>query len=344
MKIRIYQINLERDGDRIAFQDLESLSRFQQSADINCAIYDRVYEGDVDCATLEDVFQKFNLEHPPEYIGRSLSVSDIVEVVQDPHLEPGFYFCGSIGLQSVEFDPALAQVKEQTMRVVICEPGKLSRIAEIQSGLESLQQVVGGYIEPYYGFEEEVCIICNEEGKLIGLPPNRMIYLPPEPEEMTYVELCSRFRDAERSGQHLTGHIIFTEDSFTEPYSEESRTYVVSSSNKAFQPNMGGYSIYGSALDGSDPLVRLERYMAAEHGGEGGWKIERCRLMPKEREPADIIFGTFLICDCSGSEFGSLTPKQAERYAKEFRLPERFSRSGGEIQAIPYHPDRETER
>ena len=116
MKIRIYQINLERDGDRIAFQNLENLSRFQQSADINCAIYDRVYEGDVDCATLEDVFQKFNLEYPPEYMGRSLSVSDIVEVVQDPHLEPGFYFCGSIGFQRVEFDPALAQVKEQIVQ------------------------------------------------------------------------------------------------------------------------------------------------------------------------------------------------------------------------------------
>ena len=85
MKIRIYQINLERDEDRIAFQDLENLSWFQQSADINCAIYDRVYEGDVDCTTLEDVFRKFNLEHPPEHMGRSLSVSDIVEVVQDPH-------------------------------------------------------------------------------------------------------------------------------------------------------------------------------------------------------------------------------------------------------------------
>ena len=84
--------------------------------------------------------------------------------------------------------------------------------------------------------------------------------------------------------------------------------------------------------------------MAAEHGGEGGWKIERCCLIPTERIPADIIFGTFLICDCSGSEFGSLTQKQAERYAEEFRLPERFHRFGGEIQAVPYHPERESER
>lgn len=344
MKIRIYQINLERDRDRTAFQDLANLSQYYQTTGINSATYDRVYEGEVSCASLEDIYRKFNLEPPPEYIGRSLSVSDIVEIVQDPCLVPGFYFCGSLGFQRVKFDPALVQIKDHTMRVVLCEPGKLARITEISPGLESLQKMVGGYIEPYYGFKEDVCIICNEEGKLIGLPPNRMVYLPPEPEEMTYSELCNRFRDAERSGQHLTGHIVFTEDSFTEPYSEEARTYVVSSNNKAFQPNMGGYSIYGSALDGSNPLARLERYMAAEHGGEGGWKIERCCLMLKEREPADIIFGTFLICDCSGSEYGSLTQKQAEHYAKEFRLPERFHRSGGEIQAVPYHPDRESER
>ena len=181
----------------------------------------------------------------------------------------------------------------------------------------------------------------NEEGKLIGLPPNRMVYTQPKPEEMTYTELCNRFREAEQSGQHLTGHIIFTEDSFTETYSEDSRSCVVSSSNnKAFQPKMGGYSLFGSALDGSDPLVRLEKYMASEHGGKGGWKIECCRLMPEERIPADIIFRSFLICDCSGSEFGSLTSEQAERYS----LLERFYRSGGEIQAVPYHPERESDR
>lgn len=61
-------------------------------------------------------------------------------------------------LRRVEFDPSPAQVKEQTMRVVICEAGKLSRISEIQPGLESLQQIVCGNIEPYYGFNEEVCI------------------------------------------------------------------------------------------------------------------------------------------------------------------------------------------
>lgn len=344
MNIRIFQINPGRDVDRVAFQDLERLPQYQQSAGINSALYDCVFEGDVDCGTLEDVFRMFNLEHPPEYTGRSLSVSDIVEITPDQSLDAGFYFCNSIGFERVEFDPTLAQTVEKPMRVVLCEPGKLARVTYIQPGLESMQRIVGGYIEPYYGFEEEVCIVCNEEGKIQGLPLNRAVYVNPEPEEMSYVELCSRFREAETNGQHLTGRITFTEDSFAYPFSEEARTYVVSSQNKAFMPNMGGYSIYGSALDGSDPMVRLERYMAVEHGGENGWEIERCCLMPTHREMADLICGTFFICDCSGSDFGSLTQEQADRYAKEFRLPERFYREAGEVKAIPFDPSKQQER
>ena len=100
--------------------------------------------------------------------------------------------------------------------------------------------------------------------------------------KITYRELAAAFREHERTrtdGTHLRGSIVFTEDSFTEHYSLDARTYMVSSNNKAFQPNMGGYSIYGSAKDGSDPLVRLEAYMAAEHGGKDGWKVDYCYLI-----------------------------------------------------------------
>ena len=100
-------------------------------------------------------------------------------------------------------------------------------------------------------------------------------------EKNTYAELAKTFRTHERSNQgrdHLTGCIVFTKDSFTQPYSLEARTYRVSSDNKAYRPNMGGYSIYGSAIDGSDPLVRLDAYMADEKGGKDGWKVDYCYL------------------------------------------------------------------
>ena len=98
--------------------------------------------------------------------------------------------------------------------------------------------------------------------------------------KIAYAEMKAAFREHELNHpkKHLTGCIVFTEDSFTQEYSLESRTYRVSSNNKAFQPNMGGYSIFGSSMDGSDDGVRLESYMAEERGGSRGWKVDYCYL------------------------------------------------------------------
>lgn len=229
---------------------------------------------------------------------------------------------------------------QKMIKVVLLEPGKLARIAEIGHSLEQLQATVGGDIEAIYPFEEEVCIVCNEEGKLTGMALNRAIREEETQVEMSYGDLVARFREAERreNGEHLTGYVVIAEDSFLEPYPEESRTYEISSNNKAFQPGMGGYSIYASAIDGSDPMVRLERYIAAEKGGEDGWKIERCYMKEPGREILDIIAGPCFICDCSGESFGSLSDEQANRYLEKYRLPENFVRVGGKIVATPYEP------
>ena len=48
-------------------------------------------------------------------------------------------------------------------------------VKEIDSGLESLQHEVGGYIEAIYPYEDPVALVCNEEGKLEGLPLNRAL-------------------------------------------------------------------------------------------------------------------------------------------------------------------------
>ena len=174
MKIRIYQINMERDTNRVAFDSLERLERYQGSREIDSTIYDRIYEAEVSCKSLEDVYRMFNLEHPADYTGRSMSVSDIVEVVEDANLSPGFYFCDSVGFEQVQFDPP--QSSRETIRVVLLEPGKLARAADIDASLEGMQMAVGGgLIEPVYIFDEAVCLVCNEEGKINGMTPNRAL-------------------------------------------------------------------------------------------------------------------------------------------------------------------------
>ena len=63
------------------------------------------------------------------------------------------------------------------MKVLIVEPLTEPYVKDIDSSLESMQSVVGGLIQAIYPFEDsEVAVICNEEGKLLGLPPNRALF------------------------------------------------------------------------------------------------------------------------------------------------------------------------
>lgn len=43
---------------------------------------------------------------------------------------------------------------EKKIKVVLLEPGKLARAAEIDASLAGMQKVVGGLIEPFYPFED----------------------------------------------------------------------------------------------------------------------------------------------------------------------------------------------
>lgn len=63
----------------------------------------------------------------------------------------------------------------EKIKVVLVEPGKKPVVTEIENSLKSLQKIVGGYIECAYCFDDNVTLVCNEEGKLIGLEPNRPI-------------------------------------------------------------------------------------------------------------------------------------------------------------------------
>ena len=61
------------------------------------------------------------------------------------------------------------------IKVILCKPDERAEIVEIDDKLEAMQELVGGYIQEYMPWEDEVAIICNEEGKMTGLPLNRGI-------------------------------------------------------------------------------------------------------------------------------------------------------------------------
>ena len=61
------------------------------------------------------------------------------------------------------------------MRILVVEPCKQPEEHEIYGSLESMQQIVGGLIQAIFPFDDTVALICNDEGKLLGLPWNRVV-------------------------------------------------------------------------------------------------------------------------------------------------------------------------
>mgnify|MGYP002963606846 FL=1 len=61
------------------------------------------------------------------------------------------------------------------MNVLMVEPGKAPYEMQIGSDLQSMQALVGGYIQAVYPFEQPVALVCCESGKLDGLPLNRAL-------------------------------------------------------------------------------------------------------------------------------------------------------------------------
>lgn len=99
--------------------------------------------------------------------------------------------------------------------------------------------------------------------------------------KMTYFELHETFcnwnkgLNAEQQRKNdITGVIVFDNCSFEKEYEYplESRSYTVSSYNKAFISGMISNSIFGDCLDGSESGIRLDIYI------NSGWKVEYCYL------------------------------------------------------------------
>lgn len=59
------------------------------------------------------------------------------------------------------------------MLILSVEPGKVPETKEISGSLREMQELVGGHIQAIYPFEEQVALVCNEEGLFLGLSANR---------------------------------------------------------------------------------------------------------------------------------------------------------------------------
>ena len=64
------------------------------------------------------------------------------------------------------------------MKVIQKNAGEMPKVIEIDGSLESMQKIVGGYIETF-PLDGPIVIVLNEEGKLMNLPLNFRVQVSP---------------------------------------------------------------------------------------------------------------------------------------------------------------------
>ena len=114
-RYRVYQIDPAAPGARdVIFKPLSGMAAAGYP-DPPADKYRLVHDGDVGChpaaaahAVLELIFQACNDDaRPAGYTGRSLSVSDVVELYDDQGND-WFFYCDPVGFAAVPFDKTKA--------------------------------------------------------------------------------------------------------------------------------------------------------------------------------------------------------------------------------------------
>lgn len=93
MKYKILQLNKDHKD--------QLFMAYRHNGDkVRKSWYNEVYSGEIEdkgniFATLERLFYIFNMEHPSDFRGHSLSVSDVV------YLDGKYYYCDSFGFKEL---------------------------------------------------------------------------------------------------------------------------------------------------------------------------------------------------------------------------------------------------
>ncbi len=77
------------------------------------------------------------------------------------------------------------------MNVLLINPREVPKVVTIDGSLKSMQGLVGGTIQAVFPFVDPVALVCNDEGKLLGMEPNRALRHPDTGQ--VYDILCGPF-------------------------------------------------------------------------------------------------------------------------------------------------------
>lgn len=103
MRLRIFQINPDRDRCKVKFMRYSDLAALQGSQNVNPEIYDLVWEEeDAEKTSLDGIYARFNLAIPKGFFGHSLSVSDVIEIRGTEN--DGYFYCDYADFKEIDFD------------------------------------------------------------------------------------------------------------------------------------------------------------------------------------------------------------------------------------------------
>jgi hypothetical protein len=236
MRINVYQVNEDSDKRNLIFRDYETAV---EKGGVDPSEYKCVFRGDVEGKDLDSIFWVLNnFDHPylGTYQGRSLSTSDVVEVIGDiPEIygkidflyadknnvgrvgetvyytdpekynkeieecrqfnspivaenlsekhvrlvEPGIYFCNSVGWEKIDFDTTKCAPMDGVKTLMIL-PGKSPVLTNVDDDYRLWQKAVSfkgedSLMEVTYPFDDSAVVVGNEEAKLIGMEGNRHV-------------------------------------------------------------------------------------------------------------------------------------------------------------------------
>ncbi len=124
----IFQVKDGPEYRYLRFEPLEELKRCSDIIDLTC--YKEVYRGRLERGEwLDDLYQKFNIDHPENYRGRSMSVSDLIMVNRNER--ETWYYVDSIGFADVTVD---VQGKE-----LVKWPERSESVGELRQVMDSLK-------------------------------------------------------------------------------------------------------------------------------------------------------------------------------------------------------------
>ena len=168
---KIYQI---KSGEENHYKRFERLDR--QPEPVNVRDYDLVYQGnlsDVDGdeieVKLEALFKKFNVDHPADFKGHSLSVSDVIVIENNGNQTA--YFCDSVGYKEL---PDFFREIEQEQ---IINPSEQAEIETVELKKESVQP------------KEEQTVSVPEESPQLSFDVTSTIPAKNEPDNTVLLDL-----------------------------------------------------------------------------------------------------------------------------------------------------------